>query len=51
MVSKHTLYDSYKNDGEFGIGIGLAHYFGDFNTTAAINRPKFSAWCIFYKAI
>jgi hypothetical protein len=26
------LYDSYKNDGEFGAAIGLGHYFGDLNT-------------------
>ncbi len=26
--------------GEFGITIGAAHYFGDLNTRAALNRPK-----------
>ena len=27
-------------EGEFGISVGAAHYFGDINTTARINRPK-----------
>lgn len=27
-------------EGEFGISAGAAHYFGDLNTRAAINRPK-----------
>jgi len=44
-----TLYDSYKNEGEFGVAIGGAHYFGDLNTTAALNRPKFSGGIYFIK--
>src|ERR1044072_6818934 len=44
-----SLYDSYKMDGEFGIGVGLGHYFGDLNTNAALNRPKFSAGVFFIK--
>jgi Domain of unknown function (DUF6089) len=43
------LYDSYKNDGEFGAAIGLGHYFGDLNTRAALNRPKFSGGIFFIK--
>src|SRR5215471_2133950 len=43
------LYDSYKNDGEFGVAIGLGHYFGDLNTRAALNRPKFSGGIFFIK--
>jgi hypothetical protein len=27
-------------NGEIGISVGAAHYFGDLNTRAAINRPK-----------
>ena len=34
--------------GEFGITIGAAHYFGDLNTRAQINRPK-PAFGIFFK--
>ena len=44
-----TLYDSYKKDGEFGGAIGVGHYFGDLNTSAALNRPKFSAGIFFIK--
>lgn len=32
-------YD-YVQQGDFGITAGVAHYFGDLNTRAAINRPK-----------
>ena len=28
------------HQGEFGLTVGAAHYFGDLNTRAAINRPK-----------
>lgn len=34
--------------GEFGITVGAAHYFGDLNTRANINRPK-PAVGIFYR--
>lgn len=30
----------YVQQGEFGITAGAAHYFGDLNTRAAVNRPK-----------
>lgn len=30
----------YVQQGEFGFTAGAAHYFGDLNTRAAINRPK-----------
>jgi len=32
--------DAYIQQGEFGITAGAAHYFGDLNTRAAVNRPK-----------
>ncbi len=32
-------YD-YVQQGEFGISLGGAHYFGDLNTRSALNRPK-----------
>ena len=44
-----TLYDSYKNEGEFGVAIGAGHYFGDLNTNASLNRPKFSGGIYFIK--
>ena len=32
-------YD-YVQQGEFGVTLGAAHYFGDINSRAALNRPK-----------
>lgn len=36
-------------EGEFGVGIGAAHYFGDLNTRAHVNRPKPAATIFFRK--
>jgi len=36
-------------EGEFGVAIGAAHYFGDLNTRAKINRPKIAAGIFFRK--
>ncbi|MES2649655.1 MAG: DUF6089 family protein [Bacteroidota bacterium] len=36
-------------NGEFGISVGAAHYFGDLNTRAALNRPKLAASVLFRK--
>lgn len=41
--------NSVVQEGEFGIGIGAAHYFGDLNTRARINRPKPAATVFFRK--
>lgn len=41
--------ESIKQEGEFGIGLGAAHYFGDLNTRAKLNRPKISASIFFRK--
>lgn len=40
---------SIVQEGEFGIGIGAAHYFGDLNTKAHLNRPKPAATLFFRK--
>ncbi len=40
----------YVQKGEFGITAGLAHYFGDINTRAGINRPKPAVGAFFRKA-
>src|SRR3954470_23800040 len=32
--------NEYEQQGEFGVTIGAAHYFGDLNTRAGLNRPK-----------
>lgn len=46
-----TLFaqNSIVQEGEFGIGIGAAHYFGDLNTRAKLNRPKPGAGIFFRK--
>lgn len=36
-------------EGEFGVGVGAAHYFGDLNTRAGLNRPKLAAGIFFRK--
>jgi hypothetical protein len=36
-------------EGEFGVGLGAAHYFGDLNTRAKVNRPKLAATAFFRK--
>lgn len=36
-------------EGEFGVGVGAAHYFGDLNTRARLNRPKLAAGLFFRK--
>lgn len=41
--------NSIVQEGEFGIGIGAGHYFGDLNTRAKLNRPKPSAGIFFRK--
>src|SRR6476661_3139338 len=38
-----------KQEGEFGVGIGAGHYFGDLNTRAHLNRPKPAATAFFRK--
>lgn len=41
--------NSIIQEGEFGIGIGAGHYFGDLNTKARLNRAKFAASAFFRK--
>jgi len=41
--------DPVTQEGEFGIGVGAAHYFGDLNTRARVNRPKPAASLFFRK--
>jgi hypothetical protein len=36
-------------NGEFGVAVGAAHYFGDINTRAGLNRPKLAASLLFRK--
>lgn len=41
--------ESIVQEGEFGIGVGAAHYFGDLNTRAHLNRPKIAATAFYRK--
>lgn len=41
--------NSIVQEGEFGFGVGAAHYFGDLNTKAKLNRPKIAAGIFFRK--
>jgi hypothetical protein len=41
--------NSIVQEGEFGFGVGAAHYFGDLNTRARVNRPKLAAGLFFRK--
>jgi len=36
-------------EGEFGVGLGAGHYFGDLNTRAHLNRPKMAGTAFFRK--
>src|SRR4051794_32811513 len=48
LLYETTAQEAYEQLGEFGITAGVAHYFGDLNTRASINRPK-PAVGIFFK--
>jgi len=51
MVTQRTnaQYESIVQEGEFGLSAGAAHYFGDLNTSAHINRPKLALGAFFRK--
>ena len=40
---------SITQEGEFGLSLGAAHYFGDLNTRTHLNRPKIAAGLFFRK--
>jgi Domain of unknown function (DUF6089) len=44
-----TAQDAIVQEGEFGIGLGAAHYFGDLNTRGHLNRTKPAATIFFRK--
>lgn len=48
-VNAQAQHNEYLQKGEFGITLGVAHYFGDINTRAAINRPKPALGAFFRK--
>jgi hypothetical protein len=47
--SEAQVLESNVLNGEFGISVGAAHYFGDLNTDAALNRRKLAASILFRK--
>jgi Domain of unknown function (DUF6089) len=47
--ARSSAQDAIVQEGEFGIGLGAAHYFGDLNTRAHLNRPKVAASVFFRK--
>ena len=44
-----SAQDGFVQEGEFGFGVGAAHYFGDLNTRARLNRPKLAATAFYRK--
>lgn len=48
-VNAQQQHNEYVQKGEFGVTLGVAHYFGDLNTRAAINRPKPAVGAFFRK--
>ena len=40
LSTRAQQVDGVVQEGEFGVTLGAAHYFGDLNTNAALNRPK-----------
>ncbi len=50
-VSKAQLMESFVHTGELGVGVGLAHYFGDLNPDARINSPKMSFGAFYRKQV
>lgn len=48
-TNAQSQHYEYVQKGEFGITVGMAHYFGDLNTRAYINRPKPALGAFFRK--
>jgi len=48
-ANSYAQPQSVVQEGEFGVGIGAGHYFGDLNTRARMNRPKIAAGIFFRK--
>jgi len=49
FYSRIDAQDAIVQEGEFGIGLGASHYFGDLNTRGHLNRPKMAASVFFRK--
>lgn len=51
QTAKAQTMESFVHQGEVGVSVGLAHYFGDLNPNSAFNRPKAAAGIFFRKQI
>ena len=40
FIGNTQVFENYQKLAELGVSTGVAHYFGDLNTEAAINCPK-----------
>jgi hypothetical protein len=49
LSGRAQTMESYVQEGEVGLAIGAAHYFGDLNIDASLNRPKIAAGAFFRK--
>ena len=51
LLSGSTIsaQNSIVQEGEFGIGLGAGHYFGDLNTRASLKRAKLAGSIFFRK--
>ena len=49
LPNSSSAQDAIVQEGEFGIGLGAGHYFGDLNTRASLRRPKAAATVFFRK--
>lgn len=49
LPEKAQAQNAIVQEGEFGVGLGAAHYFGDLNTRASLKRPKAAATVFFRK--
>jgi len=50
-TARAQMLEPYVHQGEVGVSVGLAHYFGDLNPNTGLNRPKTAAGIFFRKQI
>jgi opacity protein-like surface antigen len=48
-IPAYSQWESVRQEGEIGISLGAAHYFGDLNTRARLNRAKPAVGVFFRK--
>lgn len=50
-TARAQMLEPYVHQGEVGVSVGLAHYFGDLNPNTGLNRPKTAAGIFFRKQV